>query len=449
MENTANLKLPYILPSQAQKHVTHNEALRALDALVQLSVVGRDAAVPPSNPREGERHIVADRPQEGWSGHAHEIAVFQDGGWMFHVPLPGWVAYILAENLLAVFDGAQWVSLSAGATIGAAEKLGLNTTADSTNRLAVKSDAVLFSHDDVTPGTGDLHAKLNKAVAGKDAGLVFQTGWSTRALSGLLGDDDWKVKVSPDGAAFFEGIVIDKDDGTVRFPSGVRDSRSGLMTTSLIPAVVRDIWRINADTAAGTPRTYAIARVSGSVIFLRGNQAEEIFSSDMRDVSMVRIWNISKSPAQPAWVNWNNAANQINVANAADVASWGAGETIRLGDPNPTGDNVLSMIALDISNYLYNNYGRVWRQRGLLVSNSVLGIGGPVRMDYSGTGAGGTAFGSSSNGDGTPQSTMVSVFTAEKSPVSNSNLLFIRETVMAPATALAATRLCRLVGIYV
>ena len=36
MENSANLQLPYIMPSQAQKHVTHNEAVRTLDALVQL-----------------------------------------------------------------------------------------------------------------------------------------------------------------------------------------------------------------------------------------------------------------------------------------------------------------------------------------------------------------------------------------------------------------------------
>ena len=33
MDETANLKLPYILPSQAQKHVTHNEALALLDRL--------------------------------------------------------------------------------------------------------------------------------------------------------------------------------------------------------------------------------------------------------------------------------------------------------------------------------------------------------------------------------------------------------------------------------
>jgi len=33
MTVTPNLQLPYIAASQAQKHVTHNEALRMIDAL--------------------------------------------------------------------------------------------------------------------------------------------------------------------------------------------------------------------------------------------------------------------------------------------------------------------------------------------------------------------------------------------------------------------------------
>ena len=50
MEQSANLQLPYIMPSQAQKHVTHNEAIRSLDAIVQLSVVDRDLAVAARSP---------------------------------------------------------------------------------------------------------------------------------------------------------------------------------------------------------------------------------------------------------------------------------------------------------------------------------------------------------------------------------------------------------------
>jgi len=37
-ETTAHLALPFIMAAQAQKHVTHNEALRILDGIVQLSV---------------------------------------------------------------------------------------------------------------------------------------------------------------------------------------------------------------------------------------------------------------------------------------------------------------------------------------------------------------------------------------------------------------------------
>ncbi len=44
MDQTPNLKMPYILPSQVQKHVTHNEALRLLVAVVHLSVKSRNRA---------------------------------------------------------------------------------------------------------------------------------------------------------------------------------------------------------------------------------------------------------------------------------------------------------------------------------------------------------------------------------------------------------------------
>jgi hypothetical protein len=41
MDKSDNLNLPYIMPSQAQKHVTHNEAIRALDAMLHLAVLSR------------------------------------------------------------------------------------------------------------------------------------------------------------------------------------------------------------------------------------------------------------------------------------------------------------------------------------------------------------------------------------------------------------------------
>ena len=53
MDQTNNLNLPYIMPQQAQKHVTHNEALRDLDTIVQLAALDRDLAAPPASPAPG------------------------------------------------------------------------------------------------------------------------------------------------------------------------------------------------------------------------------------------------------------------------------------------------------------------------------------------------------------------------------------------------------------
>jgi hypothetical protein len=77
--DTPNLNLPYIAAAQAQKHVTHNEAIRALDAVVQLSVLDRSLTSAPGTPGECDRHIVAAGSTGAWSGHDFEIAAWQDG----------------------------------------------------------------------------------------------------------------------------------------------------------------------------------------------------------------------------------------------------------------------------------------------------------------------------------------------------------------------------------
>jgi hypothetical protein len=92
---------------------------------------------------------------------------------------------------------------------------GVNTSPDSTNRLAAKSDAVLFSHDDVTPGTGDQRTVLNKASTGKTASFLFQSNFSGRAEIGLTGNDDFSFKVSPDGAAWSDALVLKKDGSAI------------------------------------------------------------------------------------------------------------------------------------------------------------------------------------------------------------------------------------------
>ncbi len=80
-EESAKLRIPYLAAAQAQKHVTHNEAMTLLDTLVQLSVLDKDLAAPPGSPEEGDTYIVAASATGAWIGWDGRIARYIDGTW--------------------------------------------------------------------------------------------------------------------------------------------------------------------------------------------------------------------------------------------------------------------------------------------------------------------------------------------------------------------------------
>lgn len=205
METTPNLKIPYILPSQAQKHVTHNEALRYLDALLHLSVVSRQFTAPPVAPEEGSRYLVPAYATHLWSGQAGKLAAFMDGEWFFFAPLHGWMMHVADENTFIVFNGSQWQSL-----FNPQAFVGVNTTADNYNRLAVASDAVLFTHN----GAGH-QLKINKNLTGNTASLLYQSGWTGYAEMGLAGENNFSIKVSDDAGQWRQVLRVDRANGNI------------------------------------------------------------------------------------------------------------------------------------------------------------------------------------------------------------------------------------------
>ena len=353
MADTPNIRLTFIEANQAQKHITVNEAFRALDALVQPAVESTGLNTPPGSPVDGARYVVGPSPTGAWAGQAFAIAAWQDGAWAFYLPAEGWSAWDRATDAALTFLGGAWVrqaalpcpdnlfrladdadptklaafdisGLSAGTTrtftlpnlsatlahlgnaaqtftgattfsnaavtigtatttatygigiggtttgvtktvnvgtggaagsttvinlgsttagalgttvintptvtfaasvtaIGAAAAnvtalgLGLGgASADSTNRLSVNAAATLLNN-----AGGSHEATINKAAAGNDASLALKTGFSARALFGLLGSDDVTLKVSPNGSAFFDAFVIDRATGRAEFPEPV------------------------------------------------------------------------------------------------------------------------------------------------------------------------------------------------------------------------------------
>ncbi|MBU9710139.1 DUF2793 domain-containing protein, partial [Paenibacillus sp. AK121] len=349
MADTPNLVLPYLAANQSQKHVTVNDGLRRLDALVQVVVQTAALAIPPGSPTEGQRWIVAASPTGAWAGQATKIAAWQDGAWVFYAPLDGWTAIDASVDAMLMFNGATgtWgllisgvfadaafalqddgdptklarfqiggfttgttrvftlpdatatlavlsinqtfsakqtfsannndfgtavgpgtTNLASGATTsgntkavnigtggvsgsttsiaigsavaGALGSLTINSptvtfastvstvamaaanlsalylglggaTADATNRLSINAPASLFNH----AGAGH-QVKVNKASATDTGSFLFQTGFSGRAEFGLTGSDDFQVKVSNDGATWFNALQLERTSGRVR-----------------------------------------------------------------------------------------------------------------------------------------------------------------------------------------------------------------------------------------
>lgn len=122
---TARYSLPLLALAQAQKEVTHNEALVLLDALVHAAVVAGPIADPPSAPDEGQCWLVASGASGVWAGQGGKLAVWTGGGWRYIAPHAGFRVTRLSDGASLYFDGTVWIvpptvaTPAAGVTIDA------------------------------------------------------------------------------------------------------------------------------------------------------------------------------------------------------------------------------------------------------------------------------------------------------------------------------------------
>lgn len=230
MPNTPKLTLPYLMPSQAQKHVILNEALRRLDAIVQASVISRTLTEPPAEPEAGAQYIVGPGASGAWEGRGASFAAWQDGAWAFIAPQTGWMAYVAEEGRVVVWTGDVWRQV-AGGVEAPFSHVGVNAAPDDTNRLAVAAPATLLSH-----AGGGHRLAINKAAPAETASLIFQTAFSGRAEMGCAGGDDFLLKVSPDGADWTTAMQVDGATGRVILPqTPAREVLTGNRTYHVSP----------------------------------------------------------------------------------------------------------------------------------------------------------------------------------------------------------------------
>lgn len=308
-EDTPKLSLPLIQSAQAQKHVTHNEALERLDILTQLTVEDFGATTPPSSPNDGQNWIIGDDATGDWAGEDGKVVSWRGGGWLFIQPRQGWRAWSKGSDEFRVYSSGNWITIG-GDSAGSLgfenlDGVGINATSDSTNKLSIASDATLFSHD----GAGH-QFKLNKAGPTDTASLLYQTDFSGRAEMGLAGNDDFSIKVSADGATFTEALRIAAATGHVDMPTSPSRQivpysyRYSLLGDKRWCAPLENCGSANASENLGTGaepniawRAKGVFVPAGSVLHafrLAGNMNNtEITGLDLRVYFQTGPWNAS------------------------------------------------------------------------------------------------------------------------------------------------------------
>lgn len=101
-------RLPLLAAAQAQKELTHNEALSLIDLGLAPSVVTAGLNAPPPDPVPGQCWLVGPAPSGAWARAAGALACWTESGWRFLAPIPGMSVWIEDRRLWAVRDGGEW-----------------------------------------------------------------------------------------------------------------------------------------------------------------------------------------------------------------------------------------------------------------------------------------------------------------------------------------------------
>lgn len=107
-EATDRLSFPLLAPGQAQKEMTHNEALTIADMLIQPVVQSIAPPAIPGAPVPGQCWVVGESPVGAWAGQDGAIACWTAGGWRFAAAADGMQIWSLDDDLPAVRRAGQW-----------------------------------------------------------------------------------------------------------------------------------------------------------------------------------------------------------------------------------------------------------------------------------------------------------------------------------------------------
>ena len=107
---TERLKMPLLAAAQAQKEVTHNEAIALADIAIQAVIQAVAPPTVPVSPAIGQCWVIGIAPTGAWAGRAGQIAAWTSGGWRYVAPFEGMHVWSIADATIVRRTSSAWVT---------------------------------------------------------------------------------------------------------------------------------------------------------------------------------------------------------------------------------------------------------------------------------------------------------------------------------------------------
>lgn len=261
-ETTNNLKLPLLIQSQANKELCHNEALIIIDAILNNGIKLKDLTEPPETYSTGDLFLIGNNATGIYTNHDNQLTFYYNG-WHFLIPRAGMLLFSIVDAKLMYYNESSWKLIENGLpnefdlnNMEASDiivydgttnkwinskilqnlvKLGIGTMANDDNKLAVASPYILFNNNG-----NSCQLKINKNTLTDSSSLLFQSNWTGYAEFGLVGDNEFALKISNDGNNWTEVFKCDGATGRIFFKTDTE-------TTGVLGDIKTTVSSVNYD----------------------------------------------------------------------------------------------------------------------------------------------------------------------------------------------------------
>lgn len=259
---TPSFGLNTLSPGQSNASTLYNLSMFALDGLVHLSALDRNATNPPSTPVAGDTYLTGVGATGVWAGNDLKVAIYTGTGWLYVTPKIGMLAWVQDESAMYRWTGTTWTTFTTGGG-GSAPATGFfrSTTAQS-----IASGSPINVALPTAVATGSLVTQTNSTDYTVNETGLYEISYSVGIFANA-GSASWR---NVQANLTNNGTLITGSEGYgFVFPSGSSGPDFSTITRNLVVSLTStNVIRLRCTLLTGGSAVQTVAN-TGSLFFRR------------------------------------------------------------------------------------------------------------------------------------------------------------------------------------